>query len=70
MLIFRSSKYDENSLKVAMQLQKNLQADMGGTEILKPLENVFKNRLSGCHSRQVIKSYIHNYQNISFKRRC
>lgn len=70
MLIFRSSKYDENSLKVAMQLQKNLQADMGGTEIFRPLESVFKNRLSGCHSRQVIKSYIHNYRNISFKRRC
>eukprot|EP00105_Crassostrea_gigas_P042431 XP_019926579.1 PREDICTED: von Willebrand factor A domain-containing protein 5A isoform X2 [Crassostrea gigas] len=52
-LFLESSKYDENSLKVAMQLQKNLQADMGGTEILKPLENVFKNRLSGCHSRQI-----------------
>lgn len=50
---FGSSKYDENSLKVAMQLQKNLQADMGGTEIFRPLESVFKNRLSGCHSRQI-----------------
>lgn len=45
-----------------MQLQKYIQADMGGTEIFTPLESVFKNRLSGCHSRQVIKSFIRYYQ--------
>lgn len=52
-LFSESSKYDDNSLKQAMQLQKNIQADMGGTEIFTPLESVFKNRLSGCHSRQI-----------------
>lgn len=41
-----------------MQLQKHLKADMGGTEIFKPFENVFKNGLSECYSRRVITSII------------
>ncbi|XP_048773306.2 von Willebrand factor A domain-containing protein 5A-like isoform X2 [Ostrea edulis] len=52
-LFSKSKPYNEENLEEAMHLQRNMRADMGGTEIFKPLENVFKNKPSGSYARQV-----------------
>ncbi|XP_052281439.1 von Willebrand factor A domain-containing protein 5A-like isoform X2 [Dreissena polymorpha] len=41
-LFDRSEPYTEKSLKKALILQKTMEADMGGTEMYKPLEHVLK----------------------------
>ncbi|XP_053392399.1 von Willebrand factor A domain-containing protein 5A-like isoform X2 [Mercenaria mercenaria] len=48
-----SKKYAEDSLNEAIKLQEKMSADMGGTEILKPLESVFKKKLLPEHPRRV-----------------
>ncbi|KAL3888727.1 hypothetical protein ACJMK2_001090 [Sinanodonta woodiana] len=45
--------YNEENLKKAEKLQKQMKADMGGTEILRPLEHVFKQKLIENYPRQL-----------------
>jgi hypothetical protein len=52
-IILRSVEYNEENLEKALDLQKSMEADMGGTEIFKPLHNVLKNKPSGSYARQV-----------------
>ncbi|XP_055997224.1 von Willebrand factor A domain-containing protein 5A-like isoform X2 [Ostrea edulis] len=52
-LFSKSKPYNEETLEKALELQRNMCADMGGTEIFKPLENIFKNKHSGSYARQV-----------------
>ena len=49
----RSVEYSEKSLKKALDLQKKLDANYGGTEILAPLEAIYKQDVISTHSRQV-----------------
>ncbi|XP_061170036.1 von Willebrand factor A domain-containing protein 5A-like [Saccostrea echinata] len=49
----KSVEYNEKNLEEALNLQKTMEADMRGTEIFKPLENVFSNKPSGFYARQV-----------------
>ncbi|XP_062620575.1 von Willebrand factor A domain-containing protein 5A-like isoform X2 [Saccostrea cucullata] len=49
----KSEEYNEENLEEALNLQKTMEADMGGTEIFRPLENVFSNKLSCSYARQV-----------------
>lgn len=53
--LFKESSvpYTEESLKTALNYQEVLDADMGGTEILEPLQYVYKQALIPTHSRQV-----------------
>lgn len=49
-----SREYGEESLKAACELQKQLGADMGGTEILEPLKAVYDKPAMASHSRQIM----------------
>ncbi|XP_069107148.1 von Willebrand factor A domain-containing protein 5A-like isoform X2 [Argopecten irradians] len=48
-----SMKYDETSLEEALVLQKGLDANLGGTEILQPLESLYAQPLHTAKFRQV-----------------
>ncbi|XP_069107143.1 von Willebrand factor A domain-containing protein 5A-like isoform X2 [Argopecten irradians] len=48
-----SMKYDETSLEEALELQKVLDANLGGTEILQPLESLYAQPLHTATFRQV-----------------
>ncbi|KAK3598703.1 hypothetical protein CHS0354_003261 [Potamilus streckersoni] len=48
-----SLKYNEENLKKAEEFQREMDADMGGTDILKPLEYVFKQTLIDNYPRQL-----------------
>nr|XP_022326522.1 von Willebrand factor A domain-containing protein 5A-like isoform X3 [Crassostrea virginica] len=48
-----SQEYNEENLRKALDLQKTMEADMGGTEIFKPLKGIFKQKPSTSHSRQI-----------------
>lgn len=52
-LFSKSEQYTESTLKQALTLQKSMTADMGGTEIFKPLESVFKKKSSDSYARQI-----------------
>ena len=60
----RSVEYSEKSLKKALDLQKKLDANYGGTEILAPLEAIYKKDVISTHSRQVLSfklnAHVHN----------
>lgn len=52
--LFKKSKlYNDENLKEATQLAETMQADLGGTEILAPLEWVFSQPLVKGHPRQL-----------------
>jgi len=47
--------YDKKSLKAALQALKHVDADLGGTEILSPLQHIYDRKLArGCGSREII----------------
>ncbi|XP_069107151.1 von Willebrand factor A domain-containing protein 5A-like isoform X1 [Argopecten irradians] len=48
-----SKKYKEKSLKEALKLQKGLDANLGGTELLQPLESLYAQPLHSTTFRQV-----------------
>lgn len=52
-LFSKSKQYTESTLKQALTLQKSMTADMGGTEIFKPLESVFEKKSSDSYARQI-----------------
>lgn len=52
-LFSKSQPYTESTLKKALSLQESMTAEMGGTEIFKPLESVFKNKSSDSYARQI-----------------
>ncbi|XP_061169693.1 von Willebrand factor A domain-containing protein 5A-like isoform X2 [Saccostrea echinata] len=49
----KSEQYNEENLEEAINLQKKMDADMGGTEIFKPLECVFKTKPTDSYARQI-----------------
>lgn len=52
--MFKSSiKYDNTNLEKAIQNIKRMTADMGGTEIYSPLENIFKNKIIEGFPKQI-----------------
>ena len=57
--LYSSQEYNEENLRKALDLQKTMEADMGGTEIFKPLKGIFKQKPSTSHSRQVSSLNIH-----------
>ena len=50
-----SVKYSEDSLNKAVALQAEMDADYGGTEILRPLEDIYGRDLIDSYPRQVRK---------------
>ena len=44
---------DEQIFEIALYQIKAFEADLGGTEILKPLETVFNKKLSEDYERQI-----------------
>ncbi|EAR91786.2 type A von willebrand factor domain protein (macronuclear) [Tetrahymena thermophila SB210] len=52
--LFQTSiKYDTNSLEKAIKIIKNYTADLGGTEIYKPLQSVFKETKIDGYNKQI-----------------
>lgn len=49
-----SRKYDDDSLAFASAALEGMSADMGGTEILAPLQAVFSDAVSGDRARQIL----------------
>ncbi|CAL8143672.1 unnamed protein product [Orchesella dallaii] len=49
----KSVKYDDRTLKTAIKHAKNLEADLGGTEILKPLKEIFGQSQIKGYLRQI-----------------
>ncbi|XP_050690346.1 von Willebrand factor A domain-containing protein 5A-like isoform X2 [Eriocheir sinensis] len=49
-----SRTYTEETLKIALNLQATMDADMGGTEILKPLQSIYSKPLRPGYYRQII----------------
>jgi hypothetical protein len=52
-LLPHSQRYDDNTLKKASQWISKMGADLGGTELFRPLEHVFKLPLIPGYARQV-----------------
>lgn len=51
----RSEEYTEKTLKKALSLQSSMDADMGGTEILKPLTAIYREKEKEAYQRQVLR---------------
>lgn len=49
----RSEEYNERTLNDALALQKRLDANMGGTEILRPLTQIYQQKAKSAYPRQV-----------------
>lgn len=50
-----SCEYNQDNLRKALELQQSMQADMGGTEILQPLKEIYKKPVVPGRPRQVSK---------------
>ncbi|KAF4081061.1 hypothetical protein AMELA_G00157220 [Ameiurus melas] len=50
----KSVQYSQDTMEQAVKKVKEMQADMGGTEILRPLENIYKQPCIPNHPRQFI----------------
>ncbi len=55
--LFRSREYSEKSLGEALDLQKSIDANYGGTEVLRPLQHIYGQKLIPTHTRQVGASH-------------
>lgn len=53
----RSEIYSEKTLQKALGVQSKMDADMGGTEILKPLKKIYSETCKHGYPRQVIETY-------------
>ncbi|XP_060770439.1 von Willebrand factor A domain-containing protein 5A-like isoform X2 [Neoarius graeffei] len=49
----KSVQYSQDTMEQAVKKLKNMQADMGGTEILRPLEHIYKQPCIPSHPRQL-----------------
>ncbi|KAK3087005.1 hypothetical protein FSP39_000253 [Pinctada imbricata] len=66
-LFYRSQKYNTETLNEALSLQEKMAADMGGTEILKPLQYIYKKKPIKGYSRQIFlftDGAVSNTQNV------
>lgn len=54
----RSEEYTEKTLKKAVSLQSSMDADMGGTEILKPLTAIYREKAKEAYPRQVLRFFL------------
>ncbi|CAC5422000.1 unnamed protein product [Mytilus coruscus] len=52
-LFKKSEEYNEKTLKDALALQKHLDANMGGTEILRPLTQIYQQNAKSAYPRQI-----------------
>ncbi|XP_052101766.1 von Willebrand factor A domain-containing protein 5A-like [Mytilus californianus] len=52
-LFKKSEEYNEKTLKDALVLQKHLDANMGGTEILRPLTQIYQQMAKSAYRRQI-----------------
>jgi hypothetical protein len=50
----RSQEYSEYTLQQAIDLQKTMDNDMGGTEILEPMKSIYSNSCKQGYPRQVL----------------
>ena len=50
----RSQEYSEYTLQQAIDLQKTMDSNMGGTEILKPLKSIYSKSCKQGYPRQVL----------------
>lgn len=51
-------QYSEDTMEEAVMKVKQMHADMGGTEILQPLQHIYKQPCIPSHPRQVILFFI------------
>ena len=52
-LFYRSEEYSEENVTKAIEHQKEMEADMGGTEILLPLSAIYSQKCTPGYPRQV-----------------
>ncbi|CAG2190010.1 unnamed protein product [Mytilus edulis] len=52
-LFKKSEEYNERTLNDALALQKRLDANMGGTEILRPLTQIYQQKAKSAYPRQI-----------------
>lgn len=52
-LFNKSTEYNEESLKIAEKLLRNLEANLGGTEIFEPLQSIFAEEIDPILPRNV-----------------
>ncbi|XP_052099163.1 von Willebrand factor A domain-containing protein 5A-like isoform X2 [Mytilus californianus] len=52
-LFEQSEEYNEKTLKQALSLQEQMEADMGGTEILQPLKQIYSKNCKQGYPRQI-----------------
>ncbi|XP_063434776.1 von Willebrand factor A domain-containing protein 5A-like isoform X2 [Mytilus trossulus] len=52
-LFKKSEEYNEKNLNAALALQRRLDANMGGTEILRPLTQIYQQKAKSAYPRQI-----------------
>ncbi len=50
---FRSMQYNEETMKEALKLQKDMSSNMGGTEILPALKHIYGQKTRKGYKREV-----------------